>query len=109
MGKVSQKDIADSLDLSRVTVTKALQDSPDISKKTTIRVKEKAAQMGYIPDFIGRSLASQRTMTIGVVLPKIAHSFFANSVENFHKEANRLGYNIILMISFGKSPCFISS
>ena len=103
MGKVSQKDIANSLNLSRVTITKALQDSPDISKETRLRVKERAALLGYIPDYIGRSLASKRTMTIGVILPKIAHSFFANSVEIFHREAIKLGYNVILMISFEDS------
>lgn len=103
MGKVSQKDIADSLNLSRVTITKALQDSPDISQETKLKVKERAIHLGYIPDFIGRSLASQKTMTIGVILPKIAHSFFANSVENFYREASKHGYNIILMISFEDS------
>ncbi len=100
MKKINQKDIADSLNISRVTVTKALQDHPDIAKKTRDTIKEKALEMGYIPDFIGRSLSSKRTRMIGVVLPKIAHSFFAYSVEKFYEAARRRGYHIIPMISF---------
>ena len=100
MGKVSQKDIADSLKISRVTVTKALQEHPAIAKDTIRKVKEKALEMKYIPDFIGRSLASSRTHTIGIVLPKIAHSFFSYSIEKMYEAAREKGYNIIPMVSF---------
>jgi len=98
--KVNQKDIADSLNISRVTVTKALQEHPAIAKDTIRKVKEKALEMGYIPDFIGRSLASNRTHTIGIVLPKIAHSFFSYSIERMYESAREKGYNIIPMVSF---------
>ena len=100
MRKVSQKDIAQSLNISRVTVTKALKDHPDIALKTRELIKSKAMEMGYIPDFIGRSLSSRRTRTIGIVLPKIAHSFFAFSVEKFYEAAREKEYHIIPMISF---------
>ncbi len=100
MRKVSQKDIAESLGISRVTVTKALKGHPDIATDTINRVKDKALEMGYIPDFIGRSLSSRRTYTIGVVLPKIAHSFFSYSIEKIYQAARKRGYNIIPMVSF---------
>ncbi|MFC2115376.1 LacI family DNA-binding transcriptional regulator [Bacteroidota bacterium] len=100
MRKVSQKDIAESLNLSRVTVTKALKDHPDIAVKTIEKVKDKALEMGYIPDFIGRSLSSSRTYTIGIVIPKIAHSFFSYSIEKIYESAHKIGYNIIPMVSF---------
>jgi len=100
MKKVNQKDIAKSLNISRVTVTKALNDDPGIAKKTRILVKSKALEIGYIPDYIGRSLSKKKTFTIGVVIPKIAHSFFSYSIENFYKAAIPKGYNIILMVSF---------
>jgi len=100
MAKVSQKDIAEQLNISRVTVTKALQDHPDIALKTRETVKNKASEMGYVPDFIGRSLVQGQTYTIGIILPKIAHSFFASAVEYFYEYANDKGYNIIPMISF---------
>ncbi|MCM5664346.1 LacI family DNA-binding transcriptional regulator [Galbibacter mesophilus] len=100
MAKISQKDIAEALQISRVTVTKALQEHPDIALKTREAVKKKAAEMGYYPNFIGRNLSQGQTFTIGIILPKIAHSFFAQAVENFYEHAHSKGYNIIPMISF---------
>lgn len=100
MGKVSQKDIALALGISRVTVTKALQDHPDIALKTRKLVQERAREMGYLPNFIGRSLSSRKTYTIGVSLPKIAHSFFSHSVEYMYEAAHKMGYQIIPTISF---------
>jgi DNA-binding LacI/PurR family transcriptional regulator len=100
MKKISQKDIAESLHISRVTVTKALQEHPDIARETIRKVKDKALELGYIPDFIGRSLSSRRTMNIGVVIPKIAHSFFSYSIERMYETARKNGYNIIPMVSF---------
>jgi DNA-binding LacI/PurR family transcriptional regulator len=100
MRKVSQKDIASSLNISRVTVTKALKDHPDIAADTIQKVKDKALEMGYIPDFIGRSLSSRRTQTIGIMVPKIAHSFFSYSIEKIYEAAHERGYNIIPMVSF---------
>jgi DNA-binding LacI/PurR family transcriptional regulator len=100
MRKVSQKDIAESLNISRVTVTKALKDHPDIAVDTIKKVKDKALEMGYIPNLIGRSLSSQRTYMIGVVVPKIDHSFFSYSIEKIYESAQSRGYNIIPMVSF---------
>src|SRR6056297_1019928 len=100
MKKISQKDIAESLNLSRVTVTKALKEHPDVSDETARRVKSKAQEMGYIPDFIGRSLSSKRTYNLGLVVPKIAHSFFSYSIEKIYEAAYKRGYNIIPMVSF---------
>lgn len=100
MGKISQKDIALALNLSRVTVTKALQDHPDIALKTRKLIQDKASELGYVPNFIGRSLSSSKSYSIGVCLPKIAHSFFSHSVEYMYEAANKLGYQIIPTISF---------
>jgi DNA-binding LacI/PurR family transcriptional regulator len=100
MGKVNQKDIASALGVSRVTVTKALQDHPDIAIKTRTLVKDKALELGYVPNLIGRSLSSSRSFNLGVSLPKIAHSFFSQSVEYMYEAANQLGYQIIPTISF---------
>ena len=103
MSKVSQKDIAASLNISRVTVTKALQEHPEIAKDTIRKVKEKALEMGYIPDFIGRSLSSKRTYTLGLVVPKIAHSFFSYSIEQMYEASRMKGYNLIPTVSFEDS------
>ncbi|RPI03952.1 MAG: LacI family transcriptional regulator [Ignavibacteriae bacterium] len=92
-------DIASRLHVSPVTVSKALRDQPDISKETTIRIKILALEMGYIPDYTARNLASNNTHTIGVVIPKIAHSFFSSVIEAIYDAAHEQGYEIILAVS----------
>ncbi|MCX8081890.1 MAG: LacI family transcriptional regulator [bacterium] len=70
---ITVKDIAKKLGISVGTVSKALNDSPDISKHTKERVKRVAKEMGYIPNLMARSLVSKKTATIGFLT-----SFFDN-------------------------------
>ena len=98
--QITQKDIAEALGLSRVTVTKALKNHPDLSKETIKRVKDLARKLGYTPDYIARSLSSKRSNLIGLIFPKIAHSFFASAIESVYQSASKKGFEIIPMISF---------
>jgi LacI family transcriptional regulator len=101
--KINQQAIADLLKVSRVTVTKALQGHADIALETRKKVQLLADELGYIPNGIGRSLVTRKTNTLGVILPKINHSFFSTITEQLYTTANELGYQIILMISFEDS------
>ena len=71
--KIRLDDIANKLNVTKVTVSKALRGHPDISQATMKLVKETAQKMGYVPNFMARNLSSKRSNTIGVVVPKIAH------------------------------------
>lgn len=98
--KINQQYIADLLKVSRVTVTKALKDHPDIAVDTKKKIKELADRLGYIPNGIGRSLSTRKTDTLGVIIPKVNHSFFSSVIEEVYRKATELGYQIILMVSF---------
>ncbi|MEM9720855.1 MAG: LacI family DNA-binding transcriptional regulator [Bacteroidota bacterium] len=97
--KITPKDIAEKLQLSRVTVTKALQDHQGIPLDTRKKVKAMAEALGYIPNSIGRSLSTQKTLTLGIIVPQINHSFFSSVIEEVYAKAADLGYQIILMVS----------
>ncbi len=107
--KINQQYIADILKVSRVTVTKALQDHTDIAEETRRKVKELAEQLGYIPNGIGRSLSTKKTQTIGIIVPKINHSFFSSVIEDMFKAATVLDYKILLMVSFESEAIEYSS
>lgn len=92
-------DIAERLRLTKVSVSKALRDHPDISAETRELVKRTAEEMGYTPNLLARSLSSQRSNTLGVVVPKIAHTFFSSVLEAVQAEATRHGYGIVLAVS----------
>ena len=97
--RVRQIDIARKLNLSKVSVSKALRDHPDISEETRRLVKKTAAEMGYMPNLLARSLTAQRTSTLGVVVPKIAHTFFSSVIDSIQARATEEGYGIILAVS----------
>ncbi|MDZ7719829.1 MAG: LacI family DNA-binding transcriptional regulator [Balneolaceae bacterium] len=92
-------DIAEKLDLTKVSVSKALRDHPDISESTRKKVKKVAGEMGYRPNLVARSLTSQKSQTIGVIIPKMAHYFFAPVIEGIYKSANSSDYEVVLGIS----------
>ncbi len=101
--KVRLVDIADRLGLTKVSVSKALRDHSDISAETRALVKKTALEMGYTPNLVARSLSSHRSHTLGVVVPKIAHTFFSSVIEAVQEEATRRGYGIVLAVSSEKA------
>lgn len=99
MKNVRLKDIAQRLDLTKVSVSKALRDHSDISEETKKRVKEMAKKMGYRPNLVARSLTSKKSQTVGVIVPKIAHSFFSSVIEGIYQAALESEYEVILGVS----------
>ncbi len=99
MKNVTLQDIADELNLTKVSISKALRDHPDISKETRLKVKEMAKKMKYRPNLVARSLTSSKSKTIGLIIPKIAHFFFASVVEAIYKTAFEHGYEVIIGVS----------
>ena len=96
---VKQSDIAARLGISRVTVTKALQDSPDISIEMKEKVKKIAKEMEYIPNLTARYLSAKKTRTIGVVMPDITNPYFSSIVRGMMEIAEKETYHIILTAS----------
>jgi LacI family transcriptional regulator len=97
--KATLKQIAKELDVSVSTVSKALNDSPEISEQTKIRIKEYAKLKNYKPNVIGLNLKNRKTKTIGVIIPNILNSFFAKVFSGIEKVADENGYNVIMCIS----------
>ncbi len=97
--QVTLEDIARKLDVSKVTVSKALRGHPDISTETARKVKKLAKELGYSPNFMARNLSSKRSNTIGVVIPKVAHFFFSSIIEAIYEAAFENNYEIILTVS----------
>jgi len=97
--QITLNDIARQLNVSKVTVSKALRDHPDIGAEMKKQVRKTAEQLGYVPNFIARNLSAKRSNTIGLVVPKIAHHFFASTIESIYETAYAHNYEVILMVS----------
>ncbi|PLR97659.1 LacI family DNA-binding transcriptional regulator [Bacillus sp. T33-2] len=75
---VTIKDVAKIAKVAPSTVSRVIANSPRISEKTKERVREVMDQLGYHPNFIARSLASQSTRAIGLVMPSSTDVVFQN-------------------------------
>ncbi len=92
-------DLAKKLKVSKVTISKALRDHPDISPATKAKVKDLAEKLGYMPNLMARNLSSRHSNTIGLVIPKIAHLFFASIIEAIYDIAFENNYETVLTVS----------
>ena len=97
--KATLKNIAIELGVSVSTVSKALNDSPEISDLTKTKIQEYAKLKNYKPNIFGLNLKNRSTKTIGVIIPNILNSFFAKVFSGIEKVAEQKGYNIITCIS----------
>ena len=93
---VRMKDIADDLGVSLMTVSKALRNHSDISEKTRNRVLKRMRELNYQPDWIARSMVTGRTYVVGLVLPDLMHSFFAEVAKGVSRKLQPLGYQVVI-------------
>jgi DNA-binding LacI/PurR family transcriptional regulator len=98
-GRASIKDIAHAAGVSHSTVSRALNDSALISEATRERVKALAAEMGYIPNAVARSLQAQRSGTVGLVLTSLTDPFFADVMAGVDVIAGRAGLSMFVAAS----------
>jgi LacI family transcriptional regulator len=90
------KDIADDLGVSLMTVSKALRNHSDISEKTRKRVLKRMRELNYQPDWIARSMVTGRTYVVGLVLPDLMHSFFAEVATGASRKLQPVGYQVVI-------------
>lgn len=96
MRHITINDLAKRLKLSPSTVSRALRDHPDISRKTKERVHAIAAKTNYQPNLIAQSLQNKRSNNIGVIVPEIKNSFFSTVISGIEEVAYEAGYIIMV-------------
>ena len=77
--KITLKKIAQELNVSISTVSKALKNSNEIGVETRGRIQAFAKFYNYRPNNIALSLKHRKTKTIGVIIPEVVHYFFCSS------------------------------
>lgn len=97
--KTTLKQLAKELNVSVSTVSKALNDSSEISTQTIKRVKELAQLYGYKPNPVAVSLKRNKTFTLGILMPDILNHFFAKVLYGIEQKASDSGYKIITCLT----------
>jgi LacI family transcriptional regulator len=96
MKSITIKDIAKELGISVSTVSRALQNHPDISEATKVLVRDCAKRLNYKPNIMASNLRTSKNTTIGIILPEVNHHFFSSVLDGIEQTANEAGYNIII-------------
>ena len=89
-------DVAKEAKVSMATVSRVVNNNPNVKEDTRLRVQEVIKKLRYTPNAVARGLASKKTTTIGIVLPDIADLSSAEVVSGIESVANMYKYNIIL-------------
>jgi LacI family transcriptional regulator len=93
---VRLKDVAESLGLSISTVSAVLCNRADFNEVTRKRVLQKVKDLNYRPNWLARSLATQKSHVIGVVVPNLSRSFFPNVLAGIDSIARNAGYHLVI-------------
>jgi len=96
MSRTTLRDLAKKLNLSVSTISRALNDSPEISDATKSKVIEASLALDYHPNILARGLINKQTKIIGVIVPEITHSFFSLAISGISGVAYDAGYVIML-------------
>src|SRR5205814_7158701 len=89
-------DIARALGVSKMTVSRAINNHPEISPETRARILDAAQRMNYRPNQFARALTTNRSYLLGVVVPDLMHSYFAEICRGVEGLARPLGYQNLI-------------
>lgn len=93
---ISIKDVAKEAKVSIATVSRVLNGIDVVNEDTQKRVREAVDKLGYRPNIVARSLKTQQTKTIGILIPDISNSLYPEIVRGIEDVSNIYNYNIIL-------------
>lgn len=102
MNRISMRELANELQFSVATVSKALNDSHEISEETKRKVREAACRLNYILNPYASSLRNKRSKTIALVLPEVADNFFSLAINGIQSVAEKKGYHVLIYLSHEK-------
>lgn len=91
----TMKDVAERADVSVATVSRVLNDKGQVKESTRERVLEAAQALNYTPNGAARSLKTQKTDTLGALLPDLHGEFFTEVIRGIDEAARNEGYHLL--------------
>jgi len=98
---VTLRDVARKASVSAMTVSRVVNGTGGVDAETQRRVEEAILALDYIPNRLARSMISQQTRTIGLIVPDVVNPFFAPVVRGAEMTARKAGYRVLLCNSEG--------
>lgn len=95
--KITISELAKRMGVSEATISRALNDSPRVKQTTKDKIQKLAKELGYYPNILARSMRTNQSKTIGVIISNIANAFFTSVVRAIEDEAAKLNYRTIVI------------
>lgn len=95
-GTATIRDVARASNVSIATVSRVFNHSPLVSEETRQRVTAAASRLGYWPNGIARSLITNRTHTLGLLLPDLHGEFFSEVIHGVDAISREQGYHLLV-------------
>lgn len=97
-GRVTIMDVAKEAGVSKQTVSRVLNDRPDVAPDTRKQIKDIIETLGYRPSAVARSLIQQRSFTLGVVTAGLQYLGPSQTLNGIADKAKELGYALLLIV-----------
>ncbi|RAI94201.1 LacI family DNA-binding transcriptional regulator [Algoriphagus yeomjeoni] len=97
--RISITDIANALQVTPSTVSRALNGGGKVSEKKRLEIISLAKKLGYRPNPIAKSLLANRTQTIGLILPEFTHHFYSRVLAGIESITSKAGYQLLICTS----------
>ena len=98
-GKITIDDIAFSVGVSTATISRALNKPESVSLKLREKINQTIKSIGYIPSGAARALASNRSYTVGAIVPTMKNAIFAASLASFEEQLSKHNYTMLVTVS----------
>jgi LacI family transcriptional regulator len=93
---VRLKDIANDLNLSKMTISKVLRGQTDVSAATKARVLQRVKELNYRPNVMARSFRTGQTFTIGLIVPSLRETYFGDLAKGIDQVVRPAGYGLVI-------------
>lgn len=94
--RITIKDVAEAAGVSTQTVSRVINNRPDVAPATRRRVLALIEEMGYRPNMLARSLSQQRSYSLGVVIAGLKYVGPSRTIHGITSQAEKLGYMLVL-------------
>ncbi|MCX2573164.1 LacI family DNA-binding transcriptional regulator [Pedobacter sandarakinus] len=99
MDSINIKKLAEALNLSTSTISRAFRDNSDINSETKERILAKAKELNYQPNHYASNLREQKSKTIAVIVPELANNYFSQAIHGIERIAREKGYHILIYVT----------
>src|SRR5512140_2358935 len=93
---ITIKDIARQAHVSHSTVSRALHGSRLISQSTSEKIRQTALELGYLPSAAARTLKTNRSQALGVIMRNVDDPFFGEILQGIEEVAQASGYSLFM-------------